>query len=68
MMVMALACLFLMAVGAEAERHKRHRRFMANTSARKTLSWLTLGRQVLKESKRRVASCVRALRPVMVTL
>jgi len=68
MMVVALAYLFLLAVGTQAERHKRHRRFMANTSARRTLSWLTLGRQVLKEYKRRLASCVRDLRPALVTL
>jgi hypothetical protein len=67
MMVVALAYLFLMAVGAQAEREKRHRHLMANTARNRTLSWLTLGRQTIKSYRRRLASCIRALQPELVT-
>jgi hypothetical protein len=66
MMVLALATLFLASVGARAERDRRHRRWMANTSRQRTLSWLTLGRMCWEEYGTRLASCVRLLRPAVV--
>lgn len=66
MMVLALATLFLVSVGARAERDRQHRRWMANTSRGRTLSWLTLGRMCWEEYLRRLSSCVRLLRPAVV--
>lgn len=66
MMVLALATLFLASVGARAERDRQHRRRMANTSRRRTLSWLTLGRMCWEEYARSLTSCVRLLRPALV--
>lgn len=66
MMILALATLLLVAVGARAERDLRHRRWMANTSRRRTLSWLTLGQMCWEDYRRRLTSCVRLLRPAVV--
>lgn len=66
MMILALATLFLVSVGARAERDLRHRRWMANTSRRRTLSWLTLGQMCWEEYAKRLASCVRLLQPAVV--
>ena len=63
MMVLAMATLFLVSVGARAERDLRHRRWMANTSRRRTLTWLTLGQMCWEEYAKGLASCVRLLRP-----
>lgn len=65
MMVVALAYLFLLGVGAHAERHRRHRQLMANTSRRRTLSWLTVGRALFEEYATRLAGCLRSLRPML---
>jgi hypothetical protein len=67
MMVVGLAYLFLMAAGAQAERDKRHRRLMANTSRKRTLSWLTVGRHLIRTYRRRLASCIRALQAELAT-
>lgn len=66
MMVVALATLFLLSVGARAERDRRHRRWMANTSRRRTLSWLMLGRMCWEAYGRQLGSCVRLLQPAVV--
>jgi hypothetical protein len=67
MMVVGLAYLFLMAAGAEAERHKQHRRLMANTVSKRALSWLTVGRLTIRLYRRRLASCIRGLQAELVT-
>jgi DDE family transposase len=68
MMVLMLAYLFLMAVGAQAERDGRHRCLMANTARRRTLSWFTVGRACLRDYLRTLSTCVRFLRPLLVQL
>ena len=65
MMVLALATLFLASVGARAERDRVHRRWMANTSRRRTLCWVMLGRMCWETYARKLAACVRLLRPAM---
>ena len=65
MMVLVLAYLFLMAVGAQAERDGQHRRLMANTVRSRTLRWFTVGRACIRDS---LATCVRFLRPALVQL
>ncbi len=66
MMVLALATLFLVSVGAQAERDLRHRRWMANTSRRRALSGLMVGQTCWEEYGKRLARCVRLLRPAVV--
>ena len=68
MMVLVLAYLFLMAVGAQAERDGQHRRLMANTVRYRTLSWFTVGRACLRDYLASLATCVRLLRPTLVQL
>lgn len=63
LMVLMLAYLFLMAVGAQAERDGRHRRLMANTVRHRTLSWFTVGRVCIRDYLATLATCVRFLRP-----
>jgi hypothetical protein len=66
MMVLGLAYLFLMAVGAQAERQRLHRRMMANTSRRRTLSLLTVGQAYIRQYGQRLANCVDFFRPLLV--
>lgn len=66
MMVLGLANLFLMAVGAQAERRRLHRRRMANTSRRRTLSLLTVGQAYIRQYGQRLANCVDFFRPLLI--
>jgi DDE family transposase len=66
MMVVALAYLFLMGVGAQAEKQGKHRGQMANTSRKRTLSWLTLGRACLQAFAPRLTACLKTLQPQLV--
>jgi hypothetical protein len=66
MMVLGLAYLFLMAVGAQAERQRLHRRIMANTSRRRTLSLLTVGRAFIRDYGPRLGTCIDFFRPLLV--
>lgn len=67
LLVVGLATLLLMAVGAQAERDRRHHRFMANTvRRRRTLSWFTMGRACIRDYLPALARCVRLLRPCLV--
>lgn len=66
MMVVALAYLFLMGVGAQAEKHGKHRALMANTSKKRTLSWLTLGRACIEQYASGLTACLKTLHPQLV--
>jgi hypothetical protein len=61
LMVLGVAYLFLLAVGAEAESRREHRRLQANTVRKRTLSWLTVGRARFRDHAHHLARCVRSL-------
>jgi hypothetical protein len=64
-MVLLLAYLALLAVGAQAERHRRHRCLMANTVRYRALSWLTVGWANIRDHLRTLATCLQLLQPMV---
>jgi hypothetical protein len=66
LMVLGVAYLFLLAVGAEAEARREHRRLQANTVRKRTLSWLTVGRARFRGHADHLAQCVRSLQGLTV--